>query len=66
MIKAYSNGTYFEDPKFKKTTTYKRGKVVEMSSDSKFAISIDGEIMEDTYFKVEIMDKAISFISPAV
>ena len=65
MLKAYSNGTYLEEPRFKKITTYKRGKVVEMSSDNKFAISIDGEILEDTYFKVEIMDKAIRFISPA-
>jgi diacylglycerol kinase (ATP) len=61
----YREGKHLDDPRFDGMMTYRQGKVVECESpDTKFCISVDGEVINITRFTVEIVPKAIKFVVP--
>ena len=64
LLKPYTLGKHFEEPYAKKIFKYRRCKVVELSKDSPFAVSIDGEIITGKRFRIEQMPLAVRFMVP--
>ncbi len=64
LLGPYTNGQHLDDPKFQSVIVYRRGTVVEVEAPEGFAASLDGEIVEGTYFKVEICPGALRFAVP--
>ena len=60
----YTKGQHLDNPKLLKKFVYKRAKEVEIISKKDFDICVDGEIARGSYFKVEVMPKAINFVVP--
>lgn len=65
LLGPYTNGQHLDDPKFKSVIVYRRGTVVEVEAPEGFAASLDGEIVEGTYFKLEMCPGALRFAVPA-
>jgi diacylglycerol kinase (ATP) len=64
LIKAYTNGTHLDDPRFDKIINYKKGKKIDVEAPEGFMISIDGELVEANRFSVEVINRAINFVVP--
>ncbi|MBQ9760059.1 MAG: YegS/Rv2252/BmrU family lipid kinase [Clostridia bacterium] len=64
LIKAYTNGTHLDDPRFEKYLTYCRAKKVEIEAPDDFIYSLDGELINEGKFTVEIVHNAIRFAVP--
>lgn len=64
LVKQYELGNHLTDPRFKKITSYRRGKTVKMYSDKPFDVCIDGEIVRNTRFETEIIGNALNFAIP--
>ena len=52
------------NPTIKIIGKYQKAKEVEIYSPKEFAISIDGEIIRNDYFKITIEEKAIRLLVP--
>lgn len=65
MIASYMRGTYLEKENIQPYVKYTTGKTAEIYAEHDFDVAIDGEIMRDNHFKIEIINKAIKFVSPA-
>ena len=61
LMNAYQEGTHLEDPRFAEVIQYRRGKVIEVSGKPGFIVSLDGEIVEGTHFRVEVMQGGLMF-----
>ena len=66
LIGVYKKGTHLEDPRFEKIIAYRRGKSVRVSAPEGFAYLMDGEIVEQNEFTVEICPAAVRFAVPAL
>lgn len=65
LLGPYTNGQHLDSPKFKPLIVYRRGTVVEVEAPEGFAASLDGEIVEGTYFKIEMCPRALRFAVPS-
>ena len=64
LIKYYTNGTHLDNPKFDKYLVYRRAKKVEIEAPEGFIYSLDGELIENPKFTVEVVPSAIRFAVP--
>ena len=64
LVGKYKDGKHLENKKFAKLVRYTRAKKVKFSSPEPFPLSVDGEIINDKEFLVEIIPKAIKFAIP--
>lgn len=64
LLGPYTNGQHLDDPQFKDIIVYKRAKVVEVDAPEGFAYSLDGEIIYENHFKIEIVPGAVRFAAP--
>lgn len=64
LIGAYAKGTHLKEKRFRKLLAYKQAKTVELSNPKPFWLCIDGEMIQGNHFKIEILPKAITFVSP--
>lgn len=65
LMNAYKAGEHLEDPRFSDTILYRRGRIIEVSGKLGFAVSLDGEIVEGTHFRVEVISGGIRFAAAA-
>jgi len=66
LIGSYTNGTHLDNPKFKDIMIYRQAKKVEVEAPEGFAYSLDGEIIEQSKFTVEIVEKALNLAVPEI
>ncbi len=64
ILKPYTNGQHLDDPGMKDIVTYCQAKKVEVVAPDGFAYSLDGEIIYDNHFTVEIVPGAIRLAVP--
>ncbi|MGI5925727.1 MAG: diacylglycerol/lipid kinase family protein [Thermacetogeniaceae bacterium] len=64
MVIPLAKGELTTDQRFKDCVVYRRGKVIEIEGPKDFGISIDGEVVYNDHFKVEVIEKAIKFAVP--
>ena len=64
LIGVYTKGEHLEKPEMKSILVYRQAKQVHVTGPEGFAWSLDGEIIYDNDFTVEIVPKAISFVIP--
>ena len=65
LINVYKEGTHLDDPRFRDIIAYRRGKSVRVQAPEGFAFLLDGEIVEQNDFTIEICPAAIRFAVPA-
>lgn len=65
LIKAYTQGTHLDNPKFKNLIVYRRAKQVVIEGGKNFCVSLDGEILESERIVVDNIHQAIRFVAPA-
>lgn len=61
----YQAGKHLEDPRFKPFMRYKRGKTIHVQAPEGFIYSMDGEIVHENDFVVQVIPNAIRFVVPA-
>ena len=61
LMNAYKAGSHLEDPRFEGVVIYRRGRVIEVSGKPGFMVSLDGEIVEGTFFRVEVIHGGLQF-----
>ena len=66
LLAPYTNGEHLDDPDFADIIVYRQAKSVEVQAPEGFAYSLDGEIIYDPHFTVEIAPGAIRFAAPEV
>jgi len=64
ILKPYTNGEHLDREDMKDIVTYRRAKVVEVEAPEGFAYSLDGEIVYETKFRIEIVPGAVRFAVP--
>lgn len=64
ILKPYTNGEHLDNEDMKDVVVYRRAKKVEAIAPKGFAYSLDGEIIYEDHFTVEIAEKAIDFALP--
>lgn len=65
LISVYKKGQHLDDPRFKNIITYRRGKSVRVIAPEGFGYTVDGEVVTDNDFTIEICPAAIRFAVPA-
>lgn len=64
LIGSYRDGTFIHRPDVKDKMTYLRGKTIDIESPSAIDLCIDGEIVNGSRFRVELLPRAVRFITP--
>lgn len=64
ILDTYTNGKHLDDPGMKDIVCYTQAKKVEVSAGPGFAYSLDGEIIYEDHFTVEIAPNAVNFAWP--
>ena len=64
VLKPYTNGQHLDDPAMQDIVTYCQAKKVEVEAPDGFAYSLDGEIIYENHFTVEIVPYAIRLAVP--
>lgn len=64
LINYYKEGTHLSNPKFEKILRYCRGKKIEVEAPEGFIYTLDGELIQENKFTVEIAHKALRFAVP--
>ena len=64
LIKYYTNGMHLDNPRFEKYVAYRRAKTIEIEAPEGFIYSLDGELIEENQFTVEVAPSAIRFAVP--
>ena len=64
LIKSYTEGTHLDDPKLQNIIIYRQAKKVDVEAPEGFAFSLDGEIVYQNKFSVEIDEKALNLAVP--
>lgn len=65
LISVYKKGEHLDDPRFKNIVTYRRGKSVRVIAPEGFGYTLDGEVITDNDFTIDICPAAIRFAVPA-
>ena len=67
LIGSYTKGEHLDDPRFDSCILYRRGKTIEISSDTPgFAYTLDGEIVENSSFTVNTLATSLRFAVPKI
>ncbi len=66
LMNAYKGGTHLDDPRFDPMVRYRRGKVIEVTGKPGFIVSLDGEVVEGTSFRVEVVPGGLRFAAAGV
>ena len=64
LLGSYTAGNHLDDPNFKDVIVYRQAKQVEVVAEDGFAYSLDGEIIYEKNFTVEIVPGALNFAVP--
>ena len=64
LIGVYTKGEHLDNPEMKNILIYRRAKKVHVTAPDGFAFSLDGEIVYENDFSVEVIQKAINFVIP--
>ena len=64
ILDPYTNGRHLDDPKMQDIVTYRRGKTIHVQAPEGFAYSLDGEIVYENDFTVEIVPHALDLAVP--
>ncbi len=64
LMNAYKAGSHLEDPRFDGVVCYRRGRVIDVSGKPGFMVSLDGEVVEGTSFRVEVIPGGLMFAVP--
>ena len=64
ILGTYTEGGHLDDEKMKDIVIYRQAKKVEVIAPEGFAYSLDGEIIYDSHFTVEIAEKALDLAVP--
>ena len=64
LISIFQKGEHLDDPRWQSFTTFKRGKVMRVHSDTPAAVNIDGEIRMATDVTFELKEKAVCYVVP--
>lgn len=64
ILGTYTEGNHLDDEKMTDIITYRQAKRVEVMAPPGFAYSLDGEIIYDSHFIVEIVPGALNFAVP--
>ena len=64
LIKSYKEGTHLDNPELQDVLIYRRAKKVDVEAPEGFAFSLDGEIVYQNNFSVEIEEKALNLAVP--
>lgn len=64
ILGTYTNGQHLDDPKLKDIVAYAQAKKVEVKGPEGFAYSLDGEIIHEKEFTIEIVPGAVNFAAP--
>ncbi len=64
ILKPYTNGEHLDREDMKDIVVYRQAKKVEVTAPAGFAYSLDGEIIYEDKFTVEIVPGAIRFAAP--
>ncbi|MGN1026420.1 MAG: diacylglycerol/lipid kinase family protein [Faecousia sp.] len=65
ILTPYTNGQHLDDEKMKDIVVYRQARAVEVEAPEGFAYSLDGEIIYENHFTVEIAEKVLNFAVPA-
>ena len=64
ILGTYTEGKHLDDEKMKDIVIYRQAKKVEVIAPEGFAYSLDGEIIYDNHFTVEIAEKVLDLAVP--
>lgn len=64
LMNAYKAGSHLDDPRFEGVILYRRGRVIDVSGNPGFMVSLDGEIVEGRSFRVEVIPGGLRFAVP--
>lgn len=64
LIGPYKKGHHLDNPKFKNYILYAQGKTIDVDAMEGFSISLDGEIVETSHFRIETLEKQLRFAVP--
>lgn len=64
ILTPYTNGQHLDDEKMKDIVVYRQARKVEIEAPEGFAYSLDGEIIYENHFTVEIAEKVLDFAVP--
>lgn len=64
LMNYYKDGTHLSDPKFENVLTYCRGRKIEVEAPEGFVYCLDGELITENRFTVEVAHKALRFAVP--
>lgn len=64
ILGPYTNGQHLDDPKMRDIVHYRRGKTIHVQAPAGFAYSLDGEIVYENDFTVEIVPHALDLAVP--
>jgi diacylglycerol kinase (ATP) len=64
LIGSYRDGSFINRSDVKDKMTYLRGKTIDIESPSAIDLCIDGEIVNGSRFRVELLPRAVRFITP--
>ena len=64
LLGPYTAGEHLDDDTFADIITYRQAKKVEVEAPEGFAYSLDGEIIYESKFSIEIVPQALDFANP--
>jgi len=64
LMNAYRDGSHLDDPRFRGTILYRRGRTIEIQGGPNFIVSLDGEIVKGSSFCVEVIHRGLMFAVP--
>ena len=64
LVNSYKQGRHLDDPRFKNMIVYRRGRSVRVVAPEGFGYTLDGEIVIDNDFTIEICPGAVRFAVP--
>lgn len=65
LIGSYTKGTHLDDPKVAKYMVYRRARTIDLTFPDGGYLCIDGELIHDTHFSIEVLPRSIRFAVPA-
>lgn len=66
IMKKYTEGRHLEDKFCMRLIKYRRAKHVELKSKDLIYLSLDGEIIASSSFKIDVLEKSLNLILPKV
>jgi len=64
-IEVYKAGHHIDNPDYTDYVIYRKAKKVSVSSDREFEACVDGEILIDTSFEIEVLPSAVKLVIPS-